>query len=214
MRLEARKFECGCLVAYVSRKDVPLGLEKGKELALQVKGGRLIVPAGETKPILAADYVVRLVGGLPPDHPLRALFGPNHVIVPAPGHALNPPVKTPLGLLAERLAAAGLGMRYEDAIRRRVAVPKMSLQPPGERFGYVEHLETMEAGVITSPARVILVIDDVVTTGATLYAACLAISDANPGAVVKAFGVARTDQNAGEFMFCKVGLLGPSGLDV
>lgn len=63
-------------------------------------------------------------------------------------------------------------------------------------------------------ASSILVIDDVVTSGATLYAACLAISDANPGVKVKAFGVSRTDQSAAEFMFCKVSLLGPTGLDV
>lgn len=175
----------------------------------------MIVPVGESKPILAADYVVRLMENLPPDHPLRTLFGPDHVIVPAPGHALlKTPGKTPLGLMAERLAAAGFGMRYEDAISRKVAVPKMSLQPPGARFGYAEHMETMEAKVVSGPVGGIVVIDDVVTTGATLYAACLAISEANLGVAVKAFGLARTDQNAESFMFCKMGLLGPTGLDV
>jgi hypothetical protein len=214
MRPEGRKFECGCLVAYRSRSDAPPGVEKGKELALLVKGGKLVLPAGEPRPILAADYVVRLIGGLPSDHPLHALFGPGHVIVPAPGHALNQPGKSPLGLLAERMAAAGLGMGFEDVIKRKVAVPKMSLQPAGQRFGHAQHRETMEAKAISTPASTILVIDDVVTSGATLYAACLAISDANPGVKVKAFGVSRTDQSAAEFMFCKVGLLGPTGLDV
>jgi hypothetical protein len=190
-------------------------VEKGKELVLHVKNGKFILPAGETTPVSAADYVVRLINGLPVNHPLRGLFGDDYVIVPAPGHSLiRPGAKTPLGLLAERMAHARLGDRYEDIVRRTVAVPKMSLQPPGGRFDYSQHLETIEAKSLGNPAGGILVLDDVVTTGATLYATCLSISNANPGVKVKAFGISRTDQSSSTFLFGKVGLLGPSGLNV
>jgi hypothetical protein len=188
---------------------------KGKELVLHVKNGKFVLPAGETAPVSAADFVVRLIKALPVGHPLHGLFGADYAIVPAPGHSLiRSGAKTPLGLLAERMAHARLGDRYEDIVRRTVAVPKMSLQPPGGRFDYLQHLDTIEARPIVSPAGGILVLDDVVTTGATMYATCLAIAKANPGVKVRAFGISRTDQTSASFLFGRVGLLGPSGLNV
>lgn len=214
MRIEARSFECGCLLAYRSTPDSPDDLVKFKNLIWQIKNGGKFFPGGEAKPILAAEYVIHLIKQLPAGHPLLSMFGNETAIIPVPGHLSAPSKESPMATFARFLVDAGLAGASQEVVKRKVDSPKSAKQPKGERYNYRQHLETFEARPLSGSFRSVLVVDDVISTSATIYATCLAVSDANPGIMVRAFGISRTNQAAEKGMLAKVGLLGPSGLNI
>jgi predicted amidophosphoribosyltransferase len=74
---------------------------------------------------------------------------------------------------------------------RRVAVTK-SATAGGARPDARAHFESLDvAGLALSAPRRILIVDDVVTSGATLLACASRVQDAHPGAQVLAFGLIR-----------------------
>jgi len=214
MKIEARSFECGCLLAYRSTPDSPDDLVRCKNLVWQIKQGGKFFPGGGAKPVLAAEYVVNLIKDLPAGHPLLAMFGAETAIIPVPGHLSVPTRESPMAMFARTLVFAGLASGCQDVVRRKVDSPKSAKQPKGERYNYRQHLETLEARPLSDSFRSVLVVDDVISTSATIYATCLAVSDVNPGVTIRAFGISRTNQAAEKSMIAKVGLLGPSGLNI
>jgi hypothetical protein len=122
-----------------------------------------------------------VVGTLARDHreAFAEFLGPDVTLVPVPKSAPLPskgsgPVLWVPRRICEALAAAGLGA---------AVVPGC---PSIDR-----HIESMQAR-LDLPRGPITLVDDVVTKGATLFAAARVITNAFPGVEVRAFALIRT----------------------
>jgi hypothetical protein len=154
------------------------------------------IPTGDGGSVRLIPYAVgRMSEDQPPE--LAELLGPDVVLVPAPGSAPLPPRQTnvlwvPLRI-SEELVTAGFGARVAPVLVRQKAVRKSSFAGPGDRPSVQEHYDSM--GVIhrigEPPARIVLV-DDVITKGATLLAGASRLAEAFPDADIQAFALLRT----------------------
>ncbi len=128
---------------------------------------------------------------------LARLFGKDTVLVPVPGSR-----PTVAGIwAAERLAVAlhgvGLGRSVWSGLYRRFPVRKSATALNAERPTVRQHYESLalttlwQATGFTPPHRIVL-IDDVITKGRTLFAAALRLHESFPQADIRAFALVRT----------------------
>ena len=124
---------------------------------------------------------------------LAGFFGSGVFAVPAPGHAprrLNALSVT--GEICRHLYEAGLVGGVHDCLERVVAVPKSATAGSGERPNASRHFDTIQvAGLPLGHSRRLLLVDDVVTSGATLLACVSRLQDAYPLDQVQAFAAIR-----------------------
>ncbi len=127
--------------------------------------------------------------------PLAEFLHPGAILVPCPRSTLRkqgslwPPLR-----IAEELVAAGLGKEVQLLLERFKVAPSSSSAERGERPGIRTHLDTLR--VVPSPPLLgqarLLVVDDVTTRGATLWAAVSLLKEQFPQSEVKAFAMVRT----------------------
>ena len=126
-----------------------------------------------------------------------AFFGSDVVLVPAPGHAPAPDTtpQSSTGELVRAMAQQGLG-REATWLLRQTKVAKSAWAGPGERPTTHEHYDSVvvpEDQQLSWPSvRRITIVDDVITTGATLHACARRLREAFPFASVLAFAAIRT----------------------
>lgn len=123
----------------------------------------------------------------------RPFFGPNVTLIPAPGSARQKPntVSSPR-TICEALVSAGLAARAFPCIERLTAVPKSAYAGPGGRPNAQQHFDSMRVRRGLDDFEHIVVLDDIVTRGATLIAAAARLAEAYPRASIRAFAIART----------------------
>ena len=117
-------------------------------------------------------------------------LGPERVLVPVPrssprrqGHLWVPE------LIADALVSEGLGARVVPALRRTRPIPKLATATSDERL-VSKHVESLEVND-GSKLRNVTIVDDVVTTGGTLFAAASLMLEAS-GELPASFAVARS----------------------
>lgn len=101
--------------------------------------------------------------------------------------------------IANALAKAGFGKQVASCLIRTKAVQKAALSSPSERLTAAQHYESMSVQGILSKPDEILLIDDIVTRGATLLGAANRLADAFPQSHIRAFAAMRTISNQHEF---------------
>lgn len=143
-----------------------------------------------------ADGISRAVEQLSVDFAhseLEELFGKEVVLVPAPRSVpLLDGALWPARRIADELARHDLGSIVVPCIRREAPVAKSAFAAPGERPSPNQHLASLAAEqVLVEPAR-ILVVDDVVTKGATLLAVSSLLKNRFPESDVATFAMIRT----------------------
>jgi predicted amidophosphoribosyltransferase len=131
----------------------------------------------------------------PGAHVLTGILDRSAVLVPCPRSspivegALWPPER-----IAMALQGRGLGAEVRRLLVRVTAVRSSSAAQRGERPTIQEHLETMrvvdERSIFS--AQSIVIVDDVITKGATLLAAASLLKKAFPAAEIRAFALVRT----------------------
>ena len=122
----------------------------------------------------------------------RQIFESCPVLIPVPGS--SPRIRGALWVperIAEAFCAAGLGSSVVSCLERIEAVPKSAFSPPGERPSVARHLKTLEVMGSVGDYEDLLLIDDVVTRGRTLFAAATVLKGAFPKANISGFALLR-----------------------
>ncbi|MEI8259454.1 MAG: hypothetical protein WCJ30_27620, partial [Deltaproteobacteria bacterium] len=86
----------------------------------------------------------------------------------------------------------GFGARVEPMLVRAIALPKSALAPAGGRPSAGDHFASLSAAPTLARGNHYVLIDDIVTKGATLLGAATRLELVVPGARITAFAVMRT----------------------
>lgn len=124
------------------------------------------------------------------------LSRPGVGVIAAPGSGLTRPfsVSCPPAI-AKNMVLSGLATRVLPPVHRMTPVPKAAFAAAADRPTAQQHYDSMGLPNVDMNAPTeILVVDDVVTRGATLLAAVTWVRAAYPRAQVRAFAMARTGQ--------------------
>jgi hypothetical protein len=114
------------------------------------------------------------------------------VLVPVPGSA--PLATGAVGrgvVICNALHAAGLGLEVRELVDRAAPVQKSATAAPVDRPTAAAHLASMRAKNALDVPRRVLLVDDVVTRGATLLAAASCLVAAFPTIEVRGFALLR-----------------------
>jgi hypothetical protein len=159
---------------------------------------RASVKAGDVSELVAQALQAEDEAGR---HPSIVRFFPAvAILVPVP---VSRPSACGGATATERLAVAllkqGLGRAIWFGLRRVRAVRKSATAIPGARASVKTHYDSMAVDADAPAASHLMLVDDVVTRGRTLFAAALRLREAFPGADVRAFALVRTMGYAPDF---------------
>jgi hypothetical protein len=193
MRLS--RLEFGSLLAYSPRGDSERA-KHSRELRQAIKSERTF---GDP-PISTSEWVVKMIREKGAALPFYRFFDRKPLIVPAPTSSLQKAgsLWVPLNL-SKALVEAGLGSGVLPCLHRTTAVPKAAYSLPKDRLKAAQHYATMAVQGHLSPTPEIVLVDDVLTRGATLLGAANRLADSYPNATIRAFAAMRTISNPEQF---------------
>lgn len=190
------QLEFGALLTYTPRGTTSNAIHsKGVMQALKRD-----TYVGKTSAILMSEWVARKVKQKMTELPFVPFFHPNSILVPVPKSSLMQPNTLWVPeRIANALVSVGIGKQVVSCLIRAKAVPKAALSSPKERPTAEQHYESMSVqGSLCNPDEIVL-IDDVVTRGATLLGCTNRLIDAFPQCNIRAFAAMRTISNPNEF---------------
>jgi hypothetical protein len=189
------QLEFSALLSYAPRGDSP-GIRHSKDVMIALKKDGFV---GDP-PILMSQWVAQAMQQSRATLPFDSFFQPNTTMVPTPKSSLMQPntLWVPLRI-ATALVGKGLGKEVASCLVRDRPVPKAALSMPSERPTAIEHYESMSVqGRLSKPDEILLV-DDVITRGATLLGAANRLAEVFPQTRIRAFAAMRTISNPDEF---------------
>lgn len=191
--MHVRQVEFGSYLSYA-----PWGTEndhyESKSVKRELKENR----ATRTDSPFAERIVNKIKHNLS-DVPFSDFFAQNPWLIPIPRSSQ---VQDALWVPREitiAMQSRGLGQSVECMVRRS-PVPTSHTGPAANRPNALRHYESMTVKpTILPPPREIVLIDEIITSGATSLGAVNRIKEAFPDADVRVFAVMRTISNSGEF---------------
>lgn len=170
---------------------------QSKNLVLQLKDGRLVGSPPESVAARIARYLrtTSASAGV-----LSPILSKTATLVPVPKSSL--PTKDGLWVpeqLCHELVRAGFGSRVAPLLVRTEPIPKAARSLSTERPTALKNYQTLKVRrELDIPGDFVLV-DDVVTAGATLLGSANRLGDAYPAAAIRGFAAARTLTDAMRF---------------
>lgn len=194
MSLRLSELQFGSLLSYSPNGTSPGDIHSQGVRSLLKADGFLQDP-----PILMSQWVARQVRENIGSLPFASLFQ-HALLVPIPSSSL---MREGTLWVPQRLSAAlnaeGLGGQTVSCLVRTEAVPKAAFSTSRDRPTARRHYETLAVqGRLLEPES-ILMIDDIITRGATLLGAANRLAEAFPRARISAFVAMRTVSNPDEF---------------
>jgi len=189
------QLEFGSLLTYTPRPSSAEALRSKDAMYLLKKDGFIGTP-----PILMSESIVKKIQEKMMELPFASFFGPDTILVPAPKSSLMQPntLWVPKRI-ADALVSKGIGKAVSPCLVRTTAVRKAAFCVAQERPTAVEHYASIcVQGGLAEPKEILL-IDDIVTRGATLIGAANRLADAFPNTNIRAFSAMRTISNSYEF---------------
>jgi predicted amidophosphoribosyltransferase len=150
--------------------------------------------------ILTSEYVARAIKKDLGKFPFSDYFNSNAILIPAPKSSL---LKKGMLWVPQRITTAlinnGLGKTSEECLERVIALPRSSKSTPANRPKPLQHYESMRVKELLFDPNEIVLVDDVVTRGATILGAVNRLTEVFPNTRIRAFAVMRTMSNPEEF---------------
>ena len=188
--------ECrfGSLLAYTPRPSTP-NARWAKDFCLCIKQDGVVVLGH--KRVRAIAYAAKRLRDRLDETPFGTLLGDRTVLVPTPGSGmLVAGALWPAKRLCDELVANGLGLCVWAALHRSRAVTKSALVEAKDRPKAQEHYDSLECRgsrpLDLRRAERVVVVDDVITRGATMLAAVSHLVEAVSQAEVAGFALLRT----------------------
>jgi len=126
-------------------------------------------------------------------------FNENTLLIPTPKSTI--PLKDELWVpqrIALAMANNGLG-RMEECLYRSTALPRSSTSLASDRPKARQHYDSMKVKELLDRPTEIILVDDVITRGATALGAVNKLADSFPSARIRVFAAMRTISNPDEF---------------
>lgn len=191
----SKRLEFGSLLAYCPRPDdvtesLRTEARQSHNLGLSLKSGRAI---GDPPLTVAARVVAHLKSIRGPPHPLAGFFSPSATLVPVPKSTLL--TKGALWVpdqLSHELVRGGLGKVVAPLLERTEPIPKAATSVSTERPTAQRNYETLRVRKSLESASELILVDDVVTAGATLLGSASRLASEFPDIPIKGFAAART----------------------
>jgi len=105
-------------------------------------------------------------------------------------------------ILADAMSALGLGQTAE-LLSRRIALPKSATAEAKRRSTAEAHFQSLDVDARLNQFERIVLVDDVITRGATALGAASRLHHAYPQADIRAFAMIRTISDPAEFRALK-----------
>ncbi|MEM7048932.1 MAG: phosphoribosyltransferase [Acidobacteriota bacterium] len=119
---------------------------------------------------------------------LETVLSPTAALVPVPRSSLiGPDSLWPPFELATALVDQGLGGQVLPILKRTRAVPKAAFAAPGERSSAQDHFETIAVDQDQEVPRTLILVDDIITTGASILGTASLLRRSWPTAEIRAF---------------------------
>lgn len=114
-------------------------------------------------------------------------------MVPVPTSAVSKPGTVwPALEIAKALVAAGHGCEVVEMLGRRRPMRKSAYAPAGDRPTIDEHLDSLSVHRFVNRGERLVLVDDLITKGTTLFASFMALSRLEPSRTIVAFAAMRT----------------------
>lgn len=191
------KIEFGSLLSYTPRGNSDTQY-RSKNVMRAIKNDEYVQVGSDQ--ILMSDYIPDLLKRDIAKLPFANYFEVNPILVPTPNSSLN---KSGTLWVPQRLASAlvrkGLGKKVIECLSRVTPLPKSATSFAENRPKATDHYDSIKVEKTLLEPDEILLVDDVITRGATLLGAANKLADAFPNARIRAFTAMRTISNSKEF---------------
>lgn len=190
------ELQFGSLLAYCPRGTSREHLES-QQWMRYLKGDQYLPAFAST----AARFIAARMRARLTETPFASWFGSATILVPIPRsapareHGLWIPHRVSQAFVVEGLANSVL-----TCLLRTRAVPKSSWTPAALRPKFGEHFESLSCTAEMQFEQDLLLVDNIVTRGATLLAAAERLRTAIPSARIRAFSVMRTVSEPEDFV--------------
>jgi len=190
--------EYASLLSYTPRGSSE-ELQSARAVMLAIKTDDLV----EQPPIPMSQWIARAVKQNLGSLPFASFFQSNTVLVPVPRSSLmRPGTLWVPDRIAAALVAGGIGKEVLRCLTRLTPIRKAALSNASERPTPAEQFETIgvQGRISDPPPDELLLVDDIVTRGATLLGAANRLAEAFPDARIRAFAAMRTVSNPADFV--------------
>lgn len=155
----------------------------------------------DSRQTLMSEYLAGGIKRLLDRLPFVDYFRADPVLIPAPKSSLSKSYTIWVPhRLASALANEGLGREVKPLLQREKPVAKSSTSLPKDRPKADEHYNSMAVRETLDDPKEILLVDDIVTRGATLLGAANRLADTFPSARIRAFAFMRTMSTPANFV--------------
>ena len=190
--------EFGSLLSYSPHGSSP-EIAQSKEVMKVIKADQYL----EKPTILMSDWIAQTVKQYFDRLPFASFFKENTVLVPTPGSSLMQANSLWVPhRIATALVKTGIGKEVVPCLVRKTPVRKSAWSKPSERPTVEEHIASFSVQELISEPRPdeVVLVDDIVTRGATLLAAANRLLEALPKAHIRAFASMRAIGDPSDFV--------------
>ncbi len=191
------QLEYGSLLCYTPRGS-SAEILKARDVMFTIKNDGFL----EQPPIQMSQWIAETIQKNVRSLPFASFFQQDTVLVPVPRSSLMKPDSLWVpARIASALVDKQLGKEVVRCLVRETPVPKSAWSDASERPTPSRHFETIvvQGSIANPPPEKFVLVDDIVTRGATLFGAANRLLEAFPKAQVRGFAAMRTISVPSEF---------------
>ena len=193
--MQLSELEFASFLSYTPRPVSELG-KSSKNVMYCLKSNSLLGTPPQSISYLIAQRIQECLEDLP----FRDLLDGKAVAIPVPKSSLAKPgsLWVPL-MLSNALKEFGLVSDVLICLKRKTAIRKSATSQPGQRSTALDHYNSIEVERTLIKPEKFLLVDDIITRGATMLGCGNRLSESFSGVPVSGFAAMRTISNEDEY---------------